>query len=57
MKPATLRYLRHEQDVWALLWRLMPRAMKDLHSINKRTQTLKSYERDNTQTPTQRVTG
>lgn len=30
MKPSTLRYLHNEQDVWALLWRLIPKACREL---------------------------
>jgi hypothetical protein len=30
MKPSTIRYIRNEQDVWAILWRIIPRACKEL---------------------------
>jgi hypothetical protein len=30
MKPSTLRYIRLEQDIWSLLWRIMPKACKEV---------------------------
>lgn len=36
MKPSTLRYVRLEQDVWALLFRLMPRACKEVRESRER---------------------
>jgi len=43
MKPSTLRYIRTEQDVWAFLWRIMPKAVKELQS----TKQLNKYETQN----------
>lgn len=35
MKPSTLRYIRNEQDVWGLLWRIIPRAVREYSTARK----------------------
>ena len=35
MKPNVLRYIRNEQDVWSFLWRIMPRAVRELHATKQ----------------------
>ena len=49
-KPNVIRYIRLEQDVWAFLWRLMPKACKELSShkqLTKQTNYGKTISRTN----------
>jgi hypothetical protein len=43
-KPSTIRLIHAEQDVYALLWRIMPKAMKDYKADIKKQLHVKMHQ-------------
>ena len=46
MKPSIVRYIQTSHYVWSLLWRIMPKACKEVQQANLKKKILVKYGKE-----------